>query len=86
MEFLIRYRYAKIYFCINPYLSTNKKFYLMFTGSALIRPYLKLWITEIHKVITIRHFGLPARLVQLVRALDLKTCGFDTRAGQPNNY
>ena len=31
---------------------------------------------------------LPARIAQLVRALDLKTrgCGFDSRAGQPNNY
>ena len=33
-------------------------------------------------------FRQPARLAQLVRALDLKTggCGFDSRAGQPNNY
>ena len=32
--------------------------------------------------------GLPARIAQLVRALDLKTrgCGFDSRAGQSNNY
>ena len=30
----------------------------------------------------------PARIAQLARALDLKTqgCGFDGRAGQPNNY
>ena len=31
---------------------------------------------------------VPARIAQLDRALELKTrgCGFDSRAGQPNNY
>ena len=30
----------KYFFCINPYLSTNKKFYHMFTGSVLYISYL----------------------------------------------
>ena len=33
-------------------------------------------------------FEKPARIAQLVRALDLKTrgCGFESRAGQSNNH
>ena len=32
----------KYYFCINPYLSTNYKFYPMFTGRELHRSYLHM--------------------------------------------
>ena len=42
-----------------------------------------------HKGVGLPQTGeIPAPIAQLVRALDSKNrgCGFDDRAGQPNNY